>query len=76
MDVKLSLKSWRVVQDEKSKLPKVVGTYAVMVGEKEVAAQNFNEGYGSKEISFSAEVVNALLGVEGVIRGELEKMLS
>ncbi len=76
MQVNLVLKSWKVVQDEKSKLPRIVGLFSVMMGEKEIASQSFNEGYNSKEIPFSGDTINALINVESIIKTELEKMMT
>lgn len=76
MQVQLSLKEWRVVQDEKTKCPKVVGRYTVMMGEKEIACQEFNGGYSCKEVPFSDATINAILQIEAVIKGELERLLS
>jgi len=76
MQCQLVLKSWKVVQDEKTKLPKVAGKYAVMMGDREIASQDFNDGYSAKEVPFSADTVKAIMGVENIIKTELEGLLS
>ena len=75
MDVRLSLKSWRVEQDE-SKQPKLAGEYSVMLGDKEIASQNFNHSYSSKNVAFSGELMAQTKELELKIRAELERMLS
>lgn len=75
MEVSIVLKTWRIVQDEKTKLPKPAGKYLVMMGDKEIAAQDFNEGYTGKEIPFSGETINVIMQTEAVIKAELERML-
>lgn len=76
MQVTLSLKSWKVIQDEKTKLPKIAGRYLVMMGDKEVASQEFNEGYSAREIPFGPEVTQAVMAIEATIKAELERLLS
>jgi hypothetical protein len=76
MEVKLSLKDWKVVQDSETKLPKVAGKYVVLMGEKEIATQAFNDGYGSKEIPFTGDAMRAIMAAEKEIKAELEKLLS
>ena len=75
MQVSLNLKSWRVVQDEKTKLPKITGKYSVIMGDKEIASQDFNEGYGAREVPFSNETTNALMAIEAIIKADLERLL-
>jgi hypothetical protein len=76
MQVSLSLKNWKVVQDEKTKLPRVQGSYSVMMGEKEIAVQDFNTGYNAKELSFSGDVYKAFQSAEDVLKAELTQLLS
>jgi len=76
MNVTLSLKNWSIIQDEKTKLPKVCGKYAVMMGEKEVAVQEFNSGYSAKDLGFSGELIKCVMATESLIRTEIEGMLS
>ncbi len=76
MDVTLSLKNWKVEQDDESKLPRIKGAYSVMMGEKEIATQSFNDGYNAKNIPFSGEAMEAIMAAEVIIKAELQKMLS
>ena len=76
MDVQLVLKNWEIVRDEKLKKPRVTGKYAVMMGDKEIATQEFNGPYGSKDIPFSEATVEAIAGLEVAIKAELEKFLT
>ena len=75
MHVQLTLKSWKVAQDEKTKLPKLHGSYAVMMGEKEIASQNFNDGYSGKEVPFSGDLIKKTMELETMIKEELEKLI-
>lgn len=75
MEVKIVLQNWEVTKQSKTNLPTVAGRYAIMVGNKEIASQKFNEGYDSKEISFSGELISALKGLEDLVVAELTKML-
>lgn len=75
MDVQFSLKTWKVVQDEKTKIPKLCGHFAVVMGEKEIATQSFNEGYGSKEIPFTGELISKIMDIESLIKGELTRLI-
>lgn len=76
MQVSLSLKNWKIIQDEKTKLPKVCGTYAVVMADKEIAVQDFNTGYNSKELSFSGDCFAAFQKAEEILKAELTKLLS
>lgn len=75
MLVTLALKDWKVALDAKTKQPKVVGNYAVMVGDKEIASQAFNEGYDCKIIAFSPELTATIISIEAAIKNELESRL-
>ena len=76
MEVTLSLKHWKVAQDDKTKMPIIQGSYSLMMGEKEIAVQGFNDGYHSKELPFSGDTMAAILKVEAVIKDEIQKLLS
>ena len=75
MEVQFSLKDWKVIQDEKTKLPRLVGHFAVVMGEKEIATQSFNDGYGSKDIPFTGELINKIMCLENDIKNELTRMI-
>jgi hypothetical protein len=76
VQVQLVLKNWSISRDEKTKLPTICGKYAVMMGDKEIATQHFNDGYNCKELPFSNEAIAAVRGLEKIISTELEKVLT
>ncbi len=76
MEVQLHLKTWRIEADPKTKVPKLVGTYGVMCGEKEIAEQKFNDGYSDKVIPFSEKTMAKLKELEADIKTELHALLS
>ncbi len=75
MEVQLVIKSWRIVKDVQTSLPRVAGSYGVMMGEREIASQDFNEGYACKSLAFSVELLKKLREVETLIVAEIQKML-
>ncbi len=75
MEVQFSLKDWKVIQDDKTKLPRLCGHFAVVMGEKEIATQGFNEGYASKEIPFTGDLIAKIMSIESLIKEELTKMI-
>jgi hypothetical protein len=76
MQVTLVLKKWGVVQDPKTKGPKLVGTYGIMNGEKQIGKTDFNGGYNEDEVVFSAELTAKVAALEADIKAELTKTLS
>ena len=76
MNCWLKLKNWKIQEDEKTKLPKVVGSYVIMMGDKEIATQDFNQGYSGKEVPFSDNIIQELRKVEELIKTEMEKMFT
>jgi hypothetical protein len=76
MQVTLTLKRWKVSVDEKTKLPKLSGAFALLMGDKEIANQDFNDGYNSKEIPFSSDLINKLVALEADVKLEMERLLS
>lgn len=49
--------------------------YAVMLGDKELAVQAFNGGYGQKEFDFGPDVMNALIALDSLIKVSIENLL-
>lgn len=74
--LKISMKNFSVFQDEETKLPNIRGKFVVMLGDKEIAEQDFNGGYGSKKIPFSGDVIHKAKELEGFVNEELVRMLS
>jgi len=58
--MELKVKKWAVREDDDKTV--VEGTYAVMMGLKEVATQTFNQpsGYGGTEIAFPRELMDEI----------------
>jgi len=52
----LKLKSWKMGENEG--VPTIQGEYAVMLNDKEVATQRFNEGYSTTPITFPRELTD------------------
>ncbi len=75
MNLELVLQEWKVIRDKDTKVPRLCGTFALMSGDKEIARQTFNEGYGAKEVAMSGEAIAAAMSVEVIIKSELEKVL-
>ncbi len=75
MEVQFQLKNWGVELCKKSNLPKVKGTYGLLLGDKVIATQDFNGDY-SKEIPFSGELVQKLIDLETDIKNEIQRMLT
>jgi hypothetical protein len=76
VNVTLTLKEWKVARDEKTKLPKLQGTYALVMGEKAIATQEFNGPYTAEVLPFTGELLQEILAFEDRIRGELAKILA
>jgi len=76
MQVTMVLKKWKVNQDAETKLPTISGTYGLMMGDKEIASQDFNEGYSSKKLPISNDLINEVTKLEVLIRTEMERLLS
>jgi hypothetical protein len=66
---------WKIVQDKETKLPKLCGSFAILMGEKELACQDFNEGYSSKTVPFSGDLVQKLHALEKEIIAEMERLI-
>lgn len=71
--MKITLKDVRL--EKKGESIKPVGTYAVMLGDKEVAKQAFNDGYSGMEVSFSRDVRAKINEVEMLIDKEIKEHL-
>jgi len=76
MEVSLVLKNWGIKQDAETKLPKLVGSFGVMAGEKEISSQEFNEGYTHKKVTFSPGLTTKIQTLEAEIQAELTQLLS
>jgi hypothetical protein len=79
VQVELVLKQWEVVEDPKTKQPKVAGTYGVVMAGNEIAEQEFNAvGYSqkSKDIHFGPEVVAAAASLDSLLKKELVRLLA
>ena len=74
MEVTMNLDNWKIKKDEKNNT-KVAGTYKIMLGDKEVANQGFNNGYGSTEITFSSDVMRKAKDLGRQITTEIENYL-
>lgn len=76
MQVTFALKNWKVKQDKETKLPTLCGTFALVIGEKELASQEFNDGYNCKTIPFSGDLIQELQKLEDKIKAEMERLLT
>ncbi len=72
MDATLKLKSWKIVEDEKTKLPKVKGEYDITAMGKVIATQAFNGDYGAIEYPFSLALMQKIQAIGKEIISEIE----
>ncbi len=65
MDMRIEVKDWKYEKKDNG-TPTITGTYAVMLGKKEIANKSFNDAYGSMDIVFPSELVARIetIGVE------------
>lgn len=72
MSMQIVLKEWKVV--EKKDLGKTIaGTFAVRSGSKEVAKQEFNDGYNAMSIPLSAKLLVEAEELGEKVKVEIEK---
>lgn len=75
MQVALKLKGWQIKENTETKLPEVCGTFGLLMGDKEIASQEFNQGYSGKKIAFSNELTQKIQFLETEIKAEMERLL-
>ena len=73
MDIRIVLKDWRYKEDETTKEGKICGSYCVRTGATDLANQNFNDGYSSVVIPFSAPLKAEIDGMTTKIQAEIQK---
>lgn len=75
--VSMKVKDWKINKDEETKLPKIEGTYLLMMGDKEVAKADFNSKYGSdRKIPFSHALMAEVEQLEQKIVAELQAIIA
>ncbi len=75
MEVKFSIKSWKIQKDEKAGTSKIIGSYELLANGKVIANQNFNGDYGSIEVPFSGDLIQKLKALENDIIAEIQKII-
>ena len=76
MQVELKVKEWKILPPkEGTKIPIIAGEYDVTMDGKSIAKQTFNDGYGSKDVGFSLELLEKVEEIEALITNEIKGML-
>lgn len=76
MNVELKLNKWKVLLKENASVPTIVGQYDVVMNGKSIAEQSFNDGYNSRDVPFSGDVVKKIVEVEKMIVKEIQAIIS
>lgn len=57
MELRIELKSWKMIENEDTKTKVIAGTYVVKCGKEDVASKEFNDGYGCTQVPLPAKIM-------------------
>ena len=74
METRIVVKEWKI--ETRNDKPVITGTYAVMLGDKEIAKQEFNNQFGGTEIQFDKEINEAVKNLTVSIKQSIEELFT
>jgi hypothetical protein len=75
LGMRLEIGEWKIQTDEKTKLPKIAGRYEIKSGEKTIAKQNFNDGYGTMDLAFSLETIQKAKELTDLVLNDVQRLV-
>ncbi len=73
--ISIVLKKWAVKKEENG--PVLTGNYEILMNNKQIACQDFNEGYHNNiKIKFSPELTGEITALESKIVKEIEGLVN